>query len=168
MKPRRAPGTIVAVFVMFAACGVLLFGLTPATAQTLADQVLTPGTACGARGVGRLDAGPFRGAIVEREAPGQRVDEGGNWVICAMPIEPAAIDCGARVILVWRGKSGRWCQAQRRSTPSGTLGDTFLARGARNGTPLDQAQPPLVGYRKFECTLTENGPAWVTVASYCR
>jgi hypothetical protein len=42
----------------------------------------TPGTACGAEGVG-LD--PLSRAVVRGAYPGQRVDERGNWVQCNRP-----------------------------------------------------------------------------------
>lgn len=75
---------------LFAALALLAFlavlsevRAEPASAPVLA---VTPDSACGARAVGR---DPLSYLVLEREAPGQRVDGTGTWVACDRPC-PAA------------------------------------------------------------------------------
>lgn len=58
----------------------------PPAASAVADGLaVTPGTACGAPGVGRVDG---RG-VEKGQRPGRRVDESGRWVDCDRACEPA-------------------------------------------------------------------------------
>lgn len=124
--------------------------LVPRGAYAAEDLArLTPGTECGAPGVGihdRLDA------IYAGQWPHRRVNDAGRWEECGLP---PAHDCREQASPRWFMSYG-WCSPRTAVIPSGYLGDRHTAR---------DVTPPYVGTRTYECRRIDGIAQWVAVAA---
>lgn len=141
----------------------------PASAASAAETI-TPGTACGAAGVGnawRYPPGSTRREPVLTVRPAdtaarpggwsKRVDDAGTWVACLMPRPPTA--CAARAVVSWgRCRPMSDPPGQPRTLPAAPLG--------QRATVIDQEW---MGRQTWECRTITPGPArWVPTDGYCR
>jgi len=144
----------------------------PATAASAASapEPITPGTACGAAGVGnawRYPPGSTRREPVRTVRPAdtaarpggwsKRVDDAGDWEACLMPRPPTA--CAPRMITGWgRCRPMSDPPGQPRTLPAAPLG--------QRATVIDQ---DWLGRQTWECRAITTGPArWVPIDGYCR
>jgi hypothetical protein len=128
---------------------------------------ITPGTACGAPGVGVLPAG----ARVARAEPGWRVDDRGRWVECDRPCIPPAGQHEA--VRVW-SEGPHTCTSLLRSSgqssghPSrdrvlrhGELGAWQQWTGAMRGRLVEQCEDGTRAVRQSTCApATHCDTAW--------
>lgn len=118
-----------ALLLVFVALALMWPGLATAQQQGPIPGT-TPETACGAPGIGAVRIG----SVIELQPgpfAGQRVDAGGLWVSCAMPVTPdrAATDCPAMPELRTWTVGGNTCATSGGSTADSPARDRTLRDG---------------------------------------